>query len=349
MDYVNSYYLFGTESKQIPIIPMYGAPTESTEGAVGLLCMDLSAEDTPIYKCVEVTADYKYIWKPFNEPLAYKKRTYILDKDLSGYTITEDGDFKIEAEELSGVEDGTPVVVEITDNGTVETQNALFYKDMCFVNANFSGLDWLNWMFTYYEDGRLHLVDNGARQNLDGVTLKIYTETVKPIDKELLPQSNVPHLVGTYELPIHLGKLGSGVYILEGDCSWLPATDFLQYFDHPTLCQMINSEGSPLRLLWFEEDDSECGICIRVLEVAEGTITQDEAIQLHTDVVTKNDLCPLITDDNHDYDEYPITGIAVKEYLNTKVFSTIALKGVDGKIYTLRVDTNGTLEVKLGY
>lgn len=52
MNYVNSFNMFGTDVKQIPCITGSGAPTTTTEGAVGCLYMDSNNGD--VYKCTAV-------------------------------------------------------------------------------------------------------------------------------------------------------------------------------------------------------------------------------------------------------------------------------------------------------
>lgn len=53
MNYVESYNLFGVESRQIPCMKASGAPTSTTEGAVGCLYMDTDNGD--LYKCKSVS------------------------------------------------------------------------------------------------------------------------------------------------------------------------------------------------------------------------------------------------------------------------------------------------------
>lgn len=60
MEYVESFRLFGTDVKQIPCIPGKGAPTETTEGAVG--CMYMDTDTGALYKCTAVD-DGLYIWQ----------------------------------------------------------------------------------------------------------------------------------------------------------------------------------------------------------------------------------------------------------------------------------------------
>lgn len=59
MNYVPYFDLFGVDAKQIPCDTGSGAPTSSTEGAVGCLYMDTDTGD--IYKCVSAT-DGVYEW-----------------------------------------------------------------------------------------------------------------------------------------------------------------------------------------------------------------------------------------------------------------------------------------------
>lgn len=59
MNYVQSFDLFGVPAKQIPATPGSGAPTATTEGAVGCLYMD--TDTGALYKCTAV-ADGVYTW-----------------------------------------------------------------------------------------------------------------------------------------------------------------------------------------------------------------------------------------------------------------------------------------------
>ena len=74
--YENSFYLFDGDAKQIPIIPMHGAPTEDTEGVVGLILMDVDAPGCPMYKCVEVTEEGNSVWEPFVDRALYEKDVF---------------------------------------------------------------------------------------------------------------------------------------------------------------------------------------------------------------------------------------------------------------------------------
>lgn len=62
MNYVESFNLLGVEAKQIPCEKFHGAPTSSTEGAVGLLGIDVDSENHDLYKCVAIE-NGNYIWE----------------------------------------------------------------------------------------------------------------------------------------------------------------------------------------------------------------------------------------------------------------------------------------------
>lgn len=59
MNYVESFDLFGVPAKQISSITGSGAPTTTTEGAVGCLYMDTGTGD--LYKCT-AAVDGVYTW-----------------------------------------------------------------------------------------------------------------------------------------------------------------------------------------------------------------------------------------------------------------------------------------------
>lgn len=62
MNYVEHLNLFGEEAKEIPSIKGEGAPTTETAGEVGCLYMNTLNGDT--YKCIAVTSEGTYTWKP---------------------------------------------------------------------------------------------------------------------------------------------------------------------------------------------------------------------------------------------------------------------------------------------
>lgn len=64
MNYVKSLNLFGVEAKEIPCITGSGAPTTSTQGAVGCFYMDTSSDTKDVYKCTAVS-NGTYTWEKF--------------------------------------------------------------------------------------------------------------------------------------------------------------------------------------------------------------------------------------------------------------------------------------------
>lgn len=82
MNYVDSFNLFGVEAKQNPSIKGSGAPTTSTEGAVGCLYMDIGTGD--VYKCTSAT-DGVYTWKYLGgtpEALTYLEQSLTDDQKV---------------------------------------------------------------------------------------------------------------------------------------------------------------------------------------------------------------------------------------------------------------------------
>ena len=88
MNFVNSFDLFGTAAKQTTCITLHGVPTATTEGAVGLFGIDVDSEDKVIYKCTEVTADGKYVWKALLEDEGYESRSIIDSAEGSLISLT---------------------------------------------------------------------------------------------------------------------------------------------------------------------------------------------------------------------------------------------------------------------
>lgn len=77
MNYVESFDLFGIDAKQIPCIKGSGAPTTSTEGAVG--CFYMNTDNGDVYKCT-AAADGVYTWENAVE-LAVTTETEVMEFD----------------------------------------------------------------------------------------------------------------------------------------------------------------------------------------------------------------------------------------------------------------------------
>lgn len=73
MNYVEHLNLFGVAAKEISCIKGSGAPTTSTEGAVGLLYMD--ADNGDMYKCIAI-ANNTYTWENVNKQTTAKIYTF---------------------------------------------------------------------------------------------------------------------------------------------------------------------------------------------------------------------------------------------------------------------------------
>jgi hypothetical protein len=87
MNYIENFNLFGVDAQQIPCIKNNGAPTSSTEGAVGCLYMDTSSDSKDIYKCVSAH-NGSYTW----EKVVNVDKDYVDDaiKEVNGIKyITE--------------------------------------------------------------------------------------------------------------------------------------------------------------------------------------------------------------------------------------------------------------------
>lgn len=66
MVYVKHFDILGIETAQIPCVELQGPPTTATEGAVGLLGMDVTSEGREIYLCTAVNGAI-YTWKSLKD------------------------------------------------------------------------------------------------------------------------------------------------------------------------------------------------------------------------------------------------------------------------------------------
>ena len=62
MNYVKQFHINGVDTKQVACIELQGAPNAATEGAVGVLGMDMTSPTHDVYRCVAVNGSV-YTWE----------------------------------------------------------------------------------------------------------------------------------------------------------------------------------------------------------------------------------------------------------------------------------------------
>lgn len=62
MHYVKHFSINDVDTKQVACIELHGRPNAATEGAVGVLGMDVDSPHHEVYKCVAVSGSI-YIWE----------------------------------------------------------------------------------------------------------------------------------------------------------------------------------------------------------------------------------------------------------------------------------------------
>lgn len=63
MHYVKYFNINGVKTKQVACIELHGKPNAATEGAVGVLAIDMDSPSRDMYKCVAVNGAI-YTWMP---------------------------------------------------------------------------------------------------------------------------------------------------------------------------------------------------------------------------------------------------------------------------------------------
>lgn len=191
--YENSFYLFDGEAKQIPIIPMHGAPTEDTEGAVGLILMDVDAPGCPMYKCVEVTEEGNSVWEPFVDRLAYENEIVSLALALTVDKEEDEASSEMSFEEfyaMFGSQEAPFPNVKYTlfsaDGSekcsgyyTDETGAWVGHDAYAWTTASV-GTDYVTVCFHYYPDIAI------------GDTLRLSRTKINTIDEKYIPKSIIP-------------------------------------------------------------------------------------------------------------------------------------------------------------
>lgn len=86
MNYVDSFNLFGLEAAQIPCIKGAGAPTTTTEGAVG--CFYMNTDNGDVYKCTAVAYGV-YTWVNDSYTEAVEQDIKVLRADIDTIAIKD--------------------------------------------------------------------------------------------------------------------------------------------------------------------------------------------------------------------------------------------------------------------
>lgn len=70
MHYVKHFTMYGIDSRQVACIELHGAPNAATEGAVGVLGIDMDSPRHEVYKCVAVNGSI-YSWELCSDGLSF--------------------------------------------------------------------------------------------------------------------------------------------------------------------------------------------------------------------------------------------------------------------------------------
>lgn len=227
-----------------------------------------------------------------NRPF-YTEKTVVLDEAL--FPIYEDWTgneewvigFKAAPEgllNLGEVSKPIPIIAEIDDNGTIYTGNG-FWDGDAILDADAVPLFLGDFILGELDGEELRGQVEGERKTLEGVTIKIFVENVKQIDKKYLPQNDVPYIYGEEKCigGVAISGLKTGAYVLHGAFDtalgmWEFIPDFI---DKPTFVNVINDGNGRVKVYWLDTDDyTDDSVCVRTMTVVDGTLVADNAISL---------------------------------------------------------------------
>ena len=100
-NFVKSFNIFGTEAIQITCITLHGSPDKNTQGAIGIIGMDVDSQNKDLYKCVGIDEN-GYIWVKIDIPTKVSDLEndsgYLTEhQDISGKADTSYVDSNIES------------------------------------------------------------------------------------------------------------------------------------------------------------------------------------------------------------------------------------------------------------
>ncbi len=270
-----------------------------------------------------------------NRPF-YAQQQIVAQANLSELTLEETGEYFIPNTDISFLQDGDVLHIEVNDNGTVyKTEGTIeFYNDIpAFVDVHISVRDY-TWLVGFDDDKRVFVVADVV----DGVSLKIYKESVKKLDEKFLPECTVPYIYNEYGVQIE--TLPSGAYVLHG---WLITHlgTLIHNFDSPTLCQIYKHTDYMSQLVWTSVSGLE-DYSVNLMTIMNGEIADTQKVNLYGGI-------PEVTNvmGTYDYTAYndmiPTVG-TIKDYIAYLPQPQITLASEDGKYYVITVGTDGNLK-----
>lgn len=116
-NFVKSFNIFGTEAIQITCITLHGYPDENTQGAIGIIGMDVDSQNKDLYKCVGIDEN-GYIWVKIDIPIKVSD----LEND-SGYVKNTDYATKTVGGVVKAPNSTVPGIV-VSSGGTIQLYRA---------------------------------------------------------------------------------------------------------------------------------------------------------------------------------------------------------------------------------
>lgn len=208
-----------------------------------------------------------------------------VEADLSSFTPSTTDYVQIPLDEaiwenlLDYEEELIPVTIEINHNGNVYGKDVSIHRSGgIYVDIDFDGG---NILFEKFDDSCLYIMADA--ESFDGVTVRIYRETLKKIDRIFLPPNDVPYIYSE-DGSVRLHDLDTGVYVLHGIFELGEPGEGYYFEDsftyNPTLCQLINTkEEMFIKLSWVDSNIDD-GLVGRYVEVYGSEVGTSEYFSL---------------------------------------------------------------------
>lgn len=156
MHYVKHFQINGVDTKQIACIELQGAPNAATEGAVGVLGMDMTSPTHDVYRCVAVNGSV-YTWELLSAGMS-----------IINATITGEG-----ALEMSFPYSN----LRIPKNYMLKVGDLIIDSEGYLYHVNMLGIDSCDTTYCGTHIGGIASGDKDYRLILDGGQLKLVTES----------------------------------------------------------------------------------------------------------------------------------------------------------------------------
>lgn len=145
MYYVKHFDVNGVETRQVACIELHGRPNAATEGAVGVLGIDMNSPTHEMYRCVAVKGSI-YTWELLTSGGGGASGTYYTvaipsatDTDLKGWTATASG-YELIIQDVAWMTEDLFIELKCENSAVFTEHSLMLHQDNGFLDFSIDSL-----------------------------------------------------------------------------------------------------------------------------------------------------------------------------------------------------------------